>query len=212
MGNINFSMPRDIVVEFARQGNITNFVETGTYKGASSFWAAGVFKEVYTIEIDEAISNATRQNPGCPKNIRFFVGDSATKLKEVLSEISGRCLFWLDGHWCNVSEFGRENECPILDEIAAIADHENNHVILIDDARAFLGPLPPPHNPATWPRIDEIFGVLSVRFANHITTIVDDVIFCIPKDLVAVFDKYWVATYQKRFFPRKKFMGILRAG
>jgi hypothetical protein len=34
-------------------------------------------------------------------------------------------------------------------------------IILIDDARCFLGPLPPPHNANDWPRIDEIF-LLSV--------------------------------------------------
>lgn len=202
MGNIVFSMPREMVLKFKEKGGIENFVETGTFKGGTSFWAAEHFKQVYTIEIDPKISKSTQENPKCPKNIEFFVGNSKDKLPEIVPQLNGRSLFWLDGHWCNVSSFGKEEECPVLDEIHAISNLKDA-VILIDDCRAFLGPLPPPHDNEQWPRIDEIIVLLKQYFPNSLCTICDDVIYCIPPDLISIFNQEWISGYRERFFPKE---------
>ena len=204
MGNIVFSMPRELVLKFKEKGAIENFVETGTYKGGTSFWAAEHFKQVYTIEIDPNISAATKANPKCPSNIQFYVGNSKDRLPEIVPELKGRSLFWLDGHWCNVSSFGKEDECPVLEEIIAVSQLKDP-VILIDDCRAFLGPLPPPHDNDKWPRIDEIIVLLKHYFPESLCTICDDVIYCIPKDLIGVFNEDWINGYKERFFPRPPF-------
>lgn len=201
MGYVSFSIPGEIVLQFQKAGNIQNFVETGTYKGGTSYWAAKYFAKVYTIEIDPAISKSTASHPDCPKNIEFFVGNSKDVLPSVVPLLSGRSLFWLDGHWCNVSDLGKEEECPILEEINAIG-LQKDAVILIDDARCFLGPLPPPHDETQWPRIDSIFQCLQNNFPQHRITIVDDVIFCIPPDLLKTFDQYWMASYADRYKPK----------
>ncbi len=44
MGYVQFSMPRNLVTKFQQSGNLKNFIETGTFKGATAFWAAGVFE------------------------------------------------------------------------------------------------------------------------------------------------------------------------
>ena len=67
------------------------------------------------------------------------------------------------------------------------------------DARAFLGPMPPPHDNTQWPRIDEIFLILKEQFPSHLVTIADDVIYCLPPDLIDVFDKDWIDQFNKRF-------------
>jgi hypothetical protein len=201
MGYVSFSMPREIVLKFREKGGILNFVETGTFQGGTSFWAANHFDEVYTIEIDPEISKATASKPGRPENIRFFVGNSKDVLPKVVGQLKGRSLFWLDGHWCNVTDLGKDMECPLLDELRAMGNLKDA-VILIDDARAFLGPLPPPHDKTQWPRIDEIFLLLKQQFPGNLVTIADDVIYCLPPDLIGTYDEDWISNFNKRFVPR----------
>lgn len=208
MGYVTFSMPREIVMEFQKAGDIQNFVETGTFKGGTCFWAAQHFNKVATIEIDPKISKETSSRSDCPSNIDFYIGDSKDVIKEVINSLDGRAIYWLDGHWCNTSEFGKDDECPLMDELKAIATRKSD-LILIDDARAFLGPLPPPHNSDSWPRIDEIIIFLKSKFPESFVTISEDVIFCIPKDLIHVFDKHWKKNYFKRYVPQKPFFSRL---
>lgn len=202
MGYINFSIPKDIVLEFKEKGEIRNFIETGTYKGGTCFWAANHFDNVYTIEIDPKISKETASRMDCPKNIQFYVGNSKDVLPELIKEIHTRSIFWLDGHWCNISGFGKDMECPLIDELKALKNYGDS-VILIDDARAFLGPLPPPHDSSQWPRIDEIFLLLKSQFPDNFVTIADDVIYSIPPDLIDIFDINWKNKFSERFLPPK---------
>jgi hypothetical protein len=155
MGYVTFSIPHEIVKSFKTAGNIVNFIETGTYKGETCFWASQHFENVYTIEIDPEISLETSLRLDCPSNINFFVGDSKYELEKVLDIVEGRSLYWLDGHWCSTSTLGMDTECPLLDELKAISRKQND-IILIDDARLFLGPPLPPHKKYLWPKIDEI--------------------------------------------------------
>lgn len=201
MGHVSFSIPKDIVLRFKEKGGISSFIETGTYKGGTCFWAAHHFDKVYSIEIDPIISKETSSRPDCPPNIQFFVGNSKDVLPELVSKVHERSLFWLDGHWCDISDLGKDMECPLLDELRSLKDF-NDSVILIDDARAFLGPLPPPHDSSQWPGIDEIILLLKNQFPKNFVTIVDDVIFCIPPDLKGVFDIYWKESFAQRFAAR----------
>lgn len=198
MGYVSFSIPKDIVLQFKDKGKLKNFIETGTYKGGTCFWAGQHFENVYTIEIDPAISKATSEKPDCPANIKFYVGNSKDVLPHLVTEIKGASLFWLDGHWCNVTEMGKDMECPLIDEIKALKDFGDS-VILIDDARAFLGPLPPPHDNSQWPRIDEIFLLLKKQFPTNLVTITDDVIYCVPPHLIDLFNENWIRNFPLRF-------------
>jgi len=202
MGNVYFSMPKQLVLDIVREAPVPNFVETGTYKGGTSFWAATVFKNVYTIEIDPFISKETSERPDCPSNIKFFVGNSKDVLPQIVKGLIGQTFFWLDGHWC-WGAGGKDMECPLLEEIEAIK-MSKDPIIFIDDARCFLGPLPPPHNAEDWPRIDEIFALLKLNFPFHHTTILDDVIVCFPEQLKAVMDREWVENFGNRFAPKQE--------
>ncbi len=199
MGFINFSIPKLLVEKIIQDFPIDNFIETGTYKGDSSFWAANYFKNVYTIEIDKEISRETSERKDCPANVRFFVGDSRDVLPKIVEELKGTSFFWLDGHWC-FGAGGKEDECPVLDEIHSIKKI-TNPIIFIDDARCFMGPLPLPHNSAHWPSIDEIFALLKNTFPENHTTIQDDVIMCVPHDIKEILDKDWQENYYFRFSP-----------
>jgi len=61
-------------------------------------------------------------------------------LPEILSSLKKPCLFWLDAHYSADSTIKGDVETPIAEELKAILHHSvQNHVILIDDARRFIG-------------------------------------------------------------------------
>lgn len=201
MGVVQFSIPKSLVLKFHEFKPIDNFIETGTYLGGTTFWAAAQFDKVYTIEIDQQLSQAAAATPGCPANVEFLVGDSKSVLPELMQrQLSGTCLFWLDGHWC-LGGGGKDQECPLIDELTAIQSRQEA-IILIDDARCFLGPLPPPHEADHWPRIDEVFRKITELFPTHRFTILDDVIVVLPPAYFPVFDSEWKKGFQQRFFPK----------
>ncbi len=132
MGVITFSIPKDLVARIAKEQKFDNFVETGTFQGGTCFWAAGHFKNVYTIEIDPAQSKSTASIPDCPRNIEFLVGNSKDLLPKLAPKLSGRSFFWLDGHWCGGG--GKDVECPLMQELDAIRN--------LKDAVIFLSMMP----------------------------------------------------------------------
>jgi hypothetical protein len=174
------------------------FVETGTFQGGTTFWAAKHFNKVVTIEVKPEFSRAVAEKPDCPKNIQFLVGSSAQLLPTVIPELAEPAVYWLDGHYCGPGTGGESAECPIIDELRALITAKRP-IILIDDARCFLGPPPPPHDPTQWPSIDEIWRFLLREFPEHVTTIVDDVIISVPKDLKSVLDQEWIEQFATRF-------------
>ena len=204
MGIVQFSIPKELVLRLISEKPFNNFVETGTYKGGTTFWAAQYFPKVYTIEIDSELSAQAASHPMNAGNIEFLVGDSRVVLPKLIStKIQGSSLFWLDGHWCSGGG-GKDAECPLLEELTAISSLKDV-VVLIDDARCFLGPLPKPHNSSDWPRIDQIFQLAKKLFPTHRVTIQDDVILILPPFYFKVFEDFWEESYSSRYeFVSKK--------
>ena len=63
-----------------------------------------------------------------------------TRIVDILSDIDAPAVFWLDGHYSRANT-GRGNSIrAIVNELTRIFEHPiKEHVILIDDARDFLG-------------------------------------------------------------------------
>jgi len=198
MGHVYAGIPKDLVLEILKEEKIRSFVETGTYLGNTVIWAAQHFEQAFTIEIMEEFSVKASKRQDASKNIRFCVGNSIDVLPTIVKEINDNTLFWLDGHYSGQGTGGSENECPVMDEIR-IASACKNAVILIDDARCFYGPPPPPHKADQWPSIADIFLQLNKYFPHHYGTIVDDVIFCIPEKFKKILDADWLKHFDERF-------------
>lgn len=130
-------------------------VETGSYEGASTRWAAENFARTVSIEISpKFMAQAIHRCEGLAnvESVEFILGDSRTELTRVVSSLEAPALFWLDAH--NAAKLfgpGPDN-CPVLSELAAIAASDQRHVILIDDAHTFSDP-PMYEN---WPTLREI--------------------------------------------------------
>jgi len=197
MGVINFGINRNLVEEIAQKVKPENFIETGTYLGGTSSWAASHFKEVHTIEISEEIYNKTKVKFAHLKNMHCYLGDSKQILPEIVSKVKGQSLFWLDGHWCGRNTGGKYNECPIFDELNAACKTESP-IILIDDLRYFLGPNPYDFGEG-YPTLNDILKFLIGNLPDHYVTVHDDTLICVPEACRSIVDADWKNNYQKRF-------------
>jgi hypothetical protein len=186
MGIVYFGAPQKIILELARISGADVFVETGTFKGDTSKWAAKHFKSVYTIEVSKVLYDRHNDDFRALQNIKPYLGDSRVVLPEILSEISDRkCVFWLDSHWCLGHTGGEGEFCPLVEELHTISSRKDD-IILIDDARLFLCAPAKPQNPALFPTISDVVKALDLVQNRRYIQIVDDVIFAVPLDQALV--------------------------
>jgi len=179
MGAVTFGIPKKLVNLIKNHYSIELFIETGTFKGQTSSWAAGAFRNVITVEnskelFDEAVKNLAPLN-----NLRCLYGNSAIVLQKILADINEPALFWLDAHWCGGPTHNHADLFPLLEEIKVVKQSAFNHIIMIDDARFFLKPPPAPQDPDTWPGLKEITELLNLD-KDYFTFVSEDVIVSMP--------------------------------
>lgn len=129
-----------IVKEYARRFNVDTLIETGTYMGRMVSVTKNNFKEIFSIELDkELFEKAVKKFKNYP-HIHILNGNSGKVLPQILASIKKTCLFWLDAHYSSGVTAKGDVETPIVEELKAVFNHSiRSHVILIDDARFFIG-------------------------------------------------------------------------
>lgn len=129
-----------IIRSYANKFSIKIFIETGTYLGDTVMSMRNKFDEIYSIELDKILfEKAVNKFINYP-HINILQGDSSEILPNILSKINEPALFWLDGHYSGGITSKANLNTPILKEIELILDHKiKDHIILIDDARLFIG-------------------------------------------------------------------------
>ena len=96
-------------------------------------------------------------------------GDSAVLLSSVIKDIPEPVIFWLDGHYSGGKTAKGESECPIWSELDQIITRQLPHIILIDDARCFIGK-------QDYPTIEELQRYFVDKNINHSFEVKDDII------------------------------------
>lgn len=173
-------VPHEITLRLAKIASISTFVETGTYRGSTTRWAAKHFNNVYTIENSEFHFAAESESLSHINGVKPIFGNSRDLLPSIIDELGqSTAIFFLDGHWSGHETAGHGDECPLLGELESLRGREGD-IILIDDARFFHCPPLEPHNPSDWPTIGEIVIALQKCQSNPYIAIVDDVIFSVP--------------------------------
>ena len=175
-------VPKELALELAQAAGIVDFVETGTYKGDTTRWAAENFERVITIEAYKPRYTKTKSALKALKNITL-VNDDSRNLYKHMPE--GAAVLWLDAHWCGDYEksLGTPGECPLIDELYAVRESD---IILIDDARLFTSPPPRPHDPAQWPDLASVRLALPGRYI----AIYNDVIIAVPQKHAPIVRKH----------------------
>lgn len=123
-------------INFANYKNPV-FVETGTAggEGVEAALEAG-FSVVKSIEANEDTFELSRKKFLKESKVTLYLGDSAEILPDILEDITERCTFWLDAHYCGDGSVGEKFPYTLVKELTAISKHHiKDHTIIIDDMR-----------------------------------------------------------------------------
>ena len=192
MGEVFFGLPENLARAVVREMGLRGAVETGTHLGDSAVKLREFVPEVWTVELSEAYVERARERHRDADGVHFLQGSSDVVLRELAPTFTDPMLYWLDAHWCEVDTAGSDRQCPVLGEIAALdeAPSAADSVILIDDARFFLGAPWPTYRREDWPTFMQIADALRARHPRYVTTI-QDVIVAGPPHVQGVVETYW---------------------
>lgn len=143
MGSKHLGPDFEITLALQKESGIDTFIETGTYKGMSSAWAADHFPTVITIEgMPDRYWKTWYNTLGSVPNVMMLLGDSWEVLPKVLRFVQVPALFWLDAHYCTTNQQEASaglQVCPVMHELLTINEHPcaHLHIIMVDDARLF---------------------------------------------------------------------------
>ncbi len=166
---------RRTIIEYGKDYSIEILVETGTYLGDTVAATRHAMKMVYSIELDESLYRQAKSRFEKDRNVSILHGDSGTILPKLASEIEEPILFWLDGHYSGGTTAKGSRDTPIVSELQAIRQRPLLDVILIDDARLFVGM-------NDYPTMTEMRGMIGQWFPNHRFDMKDDIIRITPLD------------------------------
>ena len=156
---------------YAARFKISTLVETGTYLGFMMSAVKRNFQQIYSIELDEDLYHRAQSKFVRFRHIHFLHGDSAQVLPEVMDRIHEPCLFWLDAHYSGGITAKGDLETPVVQELHQILSHPlaAQHVILIDDARNFVG-----NN--NYPTLQQVYDYVRTAYPSSVMKIKDDII------------------------------------
>lgn len=140
---------KEAVLGYGRRYGLSTLIETGTYHGLMLWAARNAFREVHTVELDDALYARALRVFGRFRNIHLWHGDSATVMKDLVKRVQEPCVFWLDAHYAGPGTSKTALDTPIMGELRTIFTRTTPDVILIDDARYFDGT----HD---YPRLEEL--------------------------------------------------------
>ena len=158
------------VKEYAKRFDLKILIETGTCLGDMINATRRTFNTIYSIELDDSLYERVKKKFSKFPHIHILHGDSGKILPDILSSISQPCLFWLDAHYSGGITAKGDRETPILEELQCILNHRIlDHVILIDDARCFVGQ-------KDYPIVDEVRALVSNYRPDWIVEVEYDII------------------------------------
>jgi len=142
--------PPSIVKRYAREYGTRTLVETGTFHGDMVGACSREFTRIISIELDRSLYEGARERFASNPHIEIHWGDSAALLPKLIESLSEPALFWLDGHYSAGITAKGALLTPIMGELSAICDMRGEgNVVLIDDARCFIGE-------DDYPTVDEV--------------------------------------------------------
>ncbi|URM31143.1 hypothetical protein LLY41_11905 [Cytobacillus firmus] len=171
-----YSKRVEAVKEYGRIFNKNILVETGTFHGDMIVAVENCFDKIISIELDLKLYEEAKQKFFHEPNVEILHGDSGKILTDVLNDIHEPCLFWLDGHYIPNTNYTARGELdtPIMQELEQIFNHYcKEHVILIDDARCFIGPNPVLNG---YPTIKELKEFVYKKNPELTFEVLDDII------------------------------------
>lgn len=175
----NLSLEPFYLQLLATQFKATTFVETGTWRGNTTSSAAQFFDPVISIEISpEMYENACKRFANT-KNVQLHLGDSSTILHEIVNQIPGKPIFYLDAHYCGAFSGKGDLNCPIIAELKDIENskHASHSIILIDDIRFFYE-----NDPSFYPSLTKVVELINQMGSYQFIQVFDQLL-AFPADV-----------------------------
>jgi len=96
------------------------------------------FNKIYTIELNKNLYDYCNNKYKNEIKINCIQGDSSIKLKEIIDNIEGEAIFFLDGHYSSGETSRGIKDVPLLEELDIINKYyKKKGIIIIDDLRLF---------------------------------------------------------------------------
>lgn len=160
------------IESYLQKFGLKRFIETGTYYGSTTEYIGGLGIDTTTIELSPRFhAEAVAKFAHLP-NIKCLLGNSADLLEAELAARPEPAVLWLDAHYSGgPTAKADDKETPVVEEMLAIFKHRAvPHVILIDDARCFLGGY------ADFPEMSDFQAFCKVLFPTYEYSVLHDII------------------------------------
>ncbi|HEY6505837.1 MAG TPA: hypothetical protein VIZ28_17805 [Chitinophagaceae bacterium] len=168
------TVKQEAIQYYQKRSGYNVLVETGTYKGDMIFAQKEFFKKIYSIELSQALFERAKKRFSGQASVSLKQGNSGDVIATVLAELQEPAIFWLDGHYSGGITATIEKHSPINEEIQAlIANNRLQHIILIDDARIFVGE-------QGYPTIEEMKELTAKYFPSYYFSVDEDIIRLVP--------------------------------
>lgn len=155
---------------YAKEYSIGTLVETGTYMGDMVEAQRNNFTQIFSIELSPDLWKKAVERFREAPEVKILQGDSGVVLHKIMAAMDGPAVFWLDGHFSAGVTAKGDKDCPIYEELDAIFSYsKQDHVILIDDARCFVGE-------GDYPTIEALTKYIQNRDPRYKIRIEDDII------------------------------------
>lgn len=154
---------------YKKKSGIEILFETGTYLGDMIWAQRNNFKKIYSIELSERLSKKAQKRFEKYPYIKILQGDSGKVLHTLTDRMNERAIFWLDGHYSGGITAKGDSDCPIYGELSAIFKSQQEHILLIDDARFFIGD-------GDYPTMEALSGYVKQAYPNSLIDVADDII------------------------------------
>ena len=165
---------QEILRDYGKRFHLKTLVETGTFLGLMMEAQIPNFENLISIELDPDLFKAATKRFSRNPSVKIIQGDSGEMISKVVQQLKVPALFWLDGHYSGGFTAKGKSECPIYDELRSILASPLPHVILIDDARCFVGE-------SDYPTGAEVTDFISKLNPNLSVHVLNDVIRVEPK-------------------------------
>lgn len=170
---------RAILKATANGFDAKTFVETGTFLGDTPWFFRNEFSRIFTIEVQPDYASLAVNRFSRLNHVDVIEGDSAFRLKDIVTQIEDRALYWLDGHYSSGTTGSGKNECPIWSELNSIFDcSKAPFYIMIDDARCFGEDL-------AYPTMADLRSYLATKAPDYELKVENDAIHIWRQDQLA---------------------------
>ena len=161
-----------VIQQYQKKFDANILVETGTYYGDMVEAQRMQFNKIISIELSEKLWEKAVDKFKDYKHITILKGDSGNVLRTIVKDLNEKTIFWLDGHYSQGVTAKGAKDCPILEEIDAILkNNKPEHILLIDDARCFIGQ-------GDYPTMEELTQYIQNFNSGYNILVKDDIIRC----------------------------------